>query len=110
VYGWLQHFLTLGLLSGEDADWVKALDSASTEALLAIVMDEFAKDWLENEDSTWSGNTVFQWLKKYTEVVSAFPGQYCAKVPFWASRTLLKDAAREMSCKVSRVRSINTLD
>jgi hypothetical protein len=110
VYGWLQHFLTLGLLSGEDADWVKALDSASTEALLAIVMDEFAKDWLENEDSTWSGNTVFQWLKKYTEVVSAFPGQYCAKVPFWASRTLLKDTAREMSCKVSRVRSINTLD
>jgi hypothetical protein len=71
VCRWLQHFLELGLLTGEDADWVKTLGSDSMEALLAIVMDEFAKDWLENEDSTWSGSTVFQWLSTYTKVVSA---------------------------------------
>ena len=75
VYRWLQHFLTLGLLSGEDADWVKSLGSGSTEDLLAIVMDEFAKDWLENKDSTWSGSTIFGWLATYTEVVSVFSCQ-----------------------------------
>lgn len=73
VCRWLQHFQALDLLSGEDADWVKTLSSGSTEALLAIVMDEFARNWLENEDSTWSGSTVFQWLATYTELASALP-------------------------------------
>lgn len=72
VFRWLQHFLELGLLTGEDADWVGSLRTDSTEALLAIVMDEFAKDWLENEDSTWSGSTVFEYLSTYIKVVSHF--------------------------------------
>jgi hypothetical protein len=72
---WLRYFLELGLLTGDDAAWVKTLGSDSTEALLAIVMDEFAKDWLENENSTWSGSTVFQWLSTYTKMVSAFSFQ-----------------------------------
>jgi hypothetical protein len=72
VFRWLQHFLEIGLLTGDDADWVSSLGTNLTEALLAVVMDEFAKDWLENEDSTWSGSTVFEYLSTYIKVVSPF--------------------------------------
>ena len=75
VYRWLQHFLTLGLLSEENASWVKSLGSDSIKDLLAVVMDEFAGDWLENENSTWSGSTVFEWLATYTKVVSTLSRQ-----------------------------------
>jgi hypothetical protein len=73
VSRWLLHFLTVGLLSEEDANWVRSLESGPSEGLLSIIMDDFAKTWLENENSTWSWSTVFQWLTKYTEAVSAFP-------------------------------------
>jgi hypothetical protein len=75
VSRWLLHSLTVGLLSEEDADWVRTLETSPNEGLLGIVMDEFAKAWLENEDSSWSWSTVFQWLTKYTKAVSAFPYQ-----------------------------------
>ena len=75
VYRWLQHFLTLGLLSEENAVWVKSLGSDLIKDLLAVVMDEFAGDWLENENSTWSGSTVFGWLATYAKVVSILPRQ-----------------------------------
>jgi hypothetical protein len=73
VSRWLLHFLTVGLLSEEDANWVRSLESGPSEGLLSIIMDDFAKTWLENENSTWSWSTVFQWLTKYTKAVSAFP-------------------------------------
>jgi hypothetical protein len=81
VSRWLLHFLTAGLLSEEDADWVKSLESGPNEGLLSIVMDKFAKSWLEDEASSWSWSTVFQWLTKYTEAVSAFPYQNQAETP-----------------------------
>ena len=73
VSRWLLHFLTAGLLSEEDANWVRSLESGPSVGLLGIIMDDFAKAWLENENSSWSWSTVFQWLTKYTEAVSAFP-------------------------------------
>ena len=75
VYRWLQYFLTQGVLPREAADWVRGLTQDSVEDLLAVTMDELAKDWLENKDSTWSGSTVFEWLKTYTEEVSIFSCQ-----------------------------------
>jgi hypothetical protein len=75
VSRWLLHFLTAGLLSEEDSNWVRTLESRPNEGLLGVVMDEFAKAWLENENSSWSWSTVFQWLTKYNDAVSAFPYQ-----------------------------------
>jgi hypothetical protein len=72
VSRWLLHFLTAGLLSEEDAGWVRTLESGPNEGLLGIIMDEFAKSWLEDENSSWSWSTVFQWLTKYTKAVSGF--------------------------------------
>jgi hypothetical protein len=109
VYRWLLHFLTMGLLSEEDADWVRTLESGPKEGVLGIIMDDFAKTWLEDEDSTWSWSTVFQWLNKYTKVVSRFPftkirlrhhteqqkaaehGRWQTKAPFWEFQSVVAD-------------------